>query len=170
MKIGEDFQKEQIKFGDNFTKLLQQVKEKEEEMFLKSKIIKTIEDQNKLLAFFTEKKVAGAEMLYRASENEFLASKFHEKCDNIPHTLVIVETEFGKVIGGFTSFVWFKTKNAHYVSSANNSPDHFMFSLTHNDKLLLTQNCANCIYQESCFTYAIRFGGGHDLIISNKAN
>jgi hypothetical protein len=53
LKIGEDFQKEQIKFGDNFTKLLQQVKEKEEEMFLKSKIIKTIEDQNKLLAFFT---------------------------------------------------------------------------------------------------------------------
>ena len=42
-------------FGSNFTKLLQQVKEREEEMFLKSKIIKTIEDQNKLLAFFTEK-------------------------------------------------------------------------------------------------------------------
>ena len=64
-------------FGSNFTKLLQQVKEKEEEMFLKSKIIKTIEDQNKLLAFFTEKKVTGAEMLYRASDNEFLSSKFH---------------------------------------------------------------------------------------------
>ena len=77
MKIGEDFKKEQTQFGDNFTKLLQQVKEREEEMFLKSKIIKTIEDQSKLLAFFTEKKVVGAEMLYRASENEFLASKFH---------------------------------------------------------------------------------------------
>jgi hypothetical protein len=47
-------------FSNNFTKLLQQVKEKEEEIFLKSKIIKTIEDQNKLLAFFTEKKVTGA--------------------------------------------------------------------------------------------------------------
>ncbi len=146
------------------------MKEKEEEMFLKSKIIKTIEDQNKLLAFFTEKKVTGAEMLYRASENEFLSSKFHEKCDNIPHTVVIVETEFGKVIGGFTSFVWFKTKVHHWVSAANNSPDHFLFSLTHNDKLLLTQNCANCILQESSDSAALRFGGAHDLIIYNKAN
>jgi hypothetical protein len=69
LKIGEDFAKEMNNFGSNFTKLLQQVKEKEEEMFLKSKIIKNIEDQNKMLAFFTEKKVTGAEMLYRASEN-----------------------------------------------------------------------------------------------------
>jgi hypothetical protein len=53
LKIGEDFGKEMNNFGSNFTKLLQQVKEKEEEIFLKSKIIKTIEDQNKLLAFFT---------------------------------------------------------------------------------------------------------------------
>ncbi len=75
--ISEDFDAEIKKFSNNFTKLLQQVKEKEEEIFLKSKIIKTIEDQNKLLAFFTEKKVVGAEMLYRASENEFLSSKFH---------------------------------------------------------------------------------------------
>jgi hypothetical protein len=51
--ISEDFDAEIKKFSSNFTKLLQQVKEKEEEMFLKSKIIKTIEDQNKLLAFFT---------------------------------------------------------------------------------------------------------------------
>jgi hypothetical protein len=76
-KIREDFDVEIKKFSCNFTKLLQSVKEKEEEIFLKSKIIKTIEDQNKLLAFFTEKKVTGAEFLYRASENGFLASKFH---------------------------------------------------------------------------------------------
>ncbi len=172
LKIGEDFTKEMNNFGSNFTKLLQQVKEKEEEMFLKSKIIKTIEDQNKLLAFFTEKKVVGAEILYRASENEFLSSKFHDKCDNIPHTVVIVETEHGKIIGGFTSFVWFKTKVAHYVSSAANSPDHFMFSLTNNHKLSITQNVTYCIYQESDDTNALRFGAGngHDLIISNKAN
>ena len=91
LKIGEDFTKEMNNFSNNFTKLLQQVKEKEEEIFLKSKIIKTIEDQNKLLAFFTDHKVVGADLLYRASENEFLVSKWHEKCDNIPHTLTIIE-------------------------------------------------------------------------------
>ena len=121
------------------------MKEKEEEMFLKSKIIKTIEDQNKLLAFFTEKKVVGAEILYRASENEFLVSKWHEKCDHIPHTLTIIETEFGKVIGGYTSFSWYKDTTNHYVSSRKNSNDHFIFSLTNNDKFIITQNEANCI-------------------------
>jgi hypothetical protein len=83
---------------------------------------------------------------------------------------VIVETEFGKVLGGFTSFAWFKTKTAHWVSSANNSVDHFMFSLTNNHKLLLTQNAANCIYQESSDNPVLRFGGGHDLIIYDKAH
>ncbi len=89
-KIREDFDVEIKKFSCNFTKLLQSVKEKEEEIFLKSKIIKTIEDQNKLLAFFTDHKVVGADLLYRASENEFLVSKWHEKCDHIPHTLTII--------------------------------------------------------------------------------
>jgi hypothetical protein len=83
---------------------------------------------------------------------------------------VIVETEFGKVIGGFTSFVWFKTKTAHWVSSAANSPDHFLFSLTNNHKLSITQNVGNCIYQEPDDSAALRFGGAHDLIIYNKAN
>ena len=104
--ISEDFDSEIKKFSNNFTKLLQQVKEKEEEMFLKSKIIKTIEDQNKMLAFFTEKKVTGAEILYRASENEFLVSKWHEKCDKISHTLTIIENEHGKILGGYTSYAW----------------------------------------------------------------
>ena len=53
LKIGEDFVKDMNNFSNKFTKLLQEVKEKEEEIFLKSKIVKTIEDQNKLLAFFT---------------------------------------------------------------------------------------------------------------------
>ncbi len=146
------------------------MKEKEEEMFLKSKIIKTIEDQNKLLAFFTEKKVVGAEILYRASENEFLVSKWHEKCDHIPHTLTIIETEFGKVVGGYTSFSWYKDTTNHYVSSRKNSNDHFIFSLTNNDKFIITQNEANCIQIPSSGSYGPMFGGGSDLHISDKAN
>ena len=83
---------------------------------------------------------------------------------------MIVETEHGKIIGGFTSFVWFKTKTAHWVSSAENSPDHFLFSLTNNHKLSITQNATTCIYQEPDDSIALRFGGGNDLIIWNKAN
>jgi hypothetical protein len=168
--ISNDFNSETKKFSSNFTKLLQQVKEKEEEMFLKSKIIKTIEDQNKLLAFFTDKKVTGAEMLYRASENEFLVSKWHEKCDNIPQTLTIIENEFGKVIGGYTLYAWHTDTAEHYISARTNSNDHFIFSLTNNDKFMITQNEAKCIRIFNNNTYGPMFGGGTDLFIYDKAN
>lgn len=65
-------------------------------------------------------------MLYRASENDFLASKFHEKCDNISDNLVIVETEYGKVIGGFTAFAW-KSDGGSYLPATVNSLDHLAF-------------------------------------------
>ena len=31
-------------------------------------------------------------LVFRASENGFQASRFHEKCDNIAHTFTLVET------------------------------------------------------------------------------
>ena len=127
--------------------------------------------RTKQLAFFTAKKVTGAEMLYRASENEFLVSKWHEKCDHIPHTLTIIETEFGKVIGGYTSFNWYKDTTGHSVSSRKDSNGHFIFSLTNNDRFTITQNEANCIYIYDNDTYGPIFGGpSWDLYIYDKAN
>ena len=46
------------------------------------------------------------ELLFRASENGFKASAFHEKCDNIEDTLVLVHNEKGRSFGGFTHFPW----------------------------------------------------------------
>lgn len=66
--------------------------------------------------------------------------------------------------------MWFKTKTPHWVSSVANSADHFMFSLTNNHKLVITQNVANCIYQEPNDNIVLRFGAGHDLIIYEKAH
>ena len=43
------------------------------------------------------------DLLFRASEHDFRASSFHAKCDNKPNTIVLIRTEFGKTIGGFTS-------------------------------------------------------------------
>jgi hypothetical protein len=51
-------------------------------------------------------KFSDVKLLYRASENEFSAVKFHEKCDGITNTITIVLTEGEKVIGGFTSLPW----------------------------------------------------------------
>jgi hypothetical protein len=42
------------------------------------------------VGFFRWDKVEKVRLLYRASENEYLASKFHEKCDDIADTLSIV--------------------------------------------------------------------------------
>jgi hypothetical protein len=97
-------------------------------------------------------------------------SKWHEKCDHIPHTLTIIETEFGKVIGGYTSFGWYKDVSPHYVSSRKNSNDHFIFSLTNNDKFIITQNEAHCIQIRGDGSYGPVFGGGCDLYIYDKAN
>ncbi len=54
------------------------------------------------------------QLLYRGSENGFSASNFHQKCDNIPNTLVIVRTEFGKTIGGFTQYAWNAASNNYF--------------------------------------------------------
>ena len=45
-------------------------------------------------------------LLYRASEHNFKAAAFHQKCDNIPNTVTLVKTQFGKVFGGFTPLTW----------------------------------------------------------------
>ena len=46
-------------------------------------------------------------LLYRATENSFETSAFHEKCDNKGPTLTIARCqENGTVFGGFTSISW----------------------------------------------------------------
>ena len=53
------------------------------------------------------------EKLFRASEHGFMAAAFHEKCNNINDTLILVRTEFGKTIGGFTHYPWLPGSPGH---------------------------------------------------------
>ena len=66
---------------------------------------KITNDVQTINSFFYHK-FKDVRLLYRASENDFFASKFHEKCDGIENTLTIVLTQHDKVIGGFTSLPW----------------------------------------------------------------
>ena len=50
--------------------------------------------------------VKKAERLFRASEDGFSKDAFHQSCDNKEDTLVLVQTEFGKTIGGYTHYPW----------------------------------------------------------------
>lgn len=45
-------------------------------------------------------------LLFRASEHEFSAKQFHKYCDKIRHTFVLIKTEYGKTIAGYTPCVW----------------------------------------------------------------
>lgn len=41
-------------------------------------------------SLFSKPALKGAELLYRASENNFSVAEFHKKCDDISHTLTIL--------------------------------------------------------------------------------
>jgi len=51
--------------------------------------------------------------LFRASDHGFSAKEFHKHCDHIPHTLVLIKTNFGKIIGGYTPLKWNKDLNGY---------------------------------------------------------
>ena len=70
-------------------------------------------------------------LVFRASEHDFKAQTFHEKCDNLPHTLTIIKTEFNKRIAGYTPLTW----NSAQGIAADSSGASFMLSL---DCLLYT--------------------------------
>lgn len=104
------------------------------------------------------------DLLFRASEHGFKASAFHEKCDKKVDTVVLVRTEFGKTIGGFSHYPW----ASPFFSSFLNDADRrcFLFSLDlkakfvpHDDKKLINQDKSS----------GPSFGNG-DLRISDKCN
>lgn len=44
--------------------------------------------------------------LYRATDHDFTAAKFHSLCDNQGRTLTIIKTVAGHTFGGYTSVSW----------------------------------------------------------------
>lgn len=45
-------------------------------------------------------------LLFRGSEHDFKARIFHEKCDNIKNTLVLVKSKEGDLYAGFNGLAW----------------------------------------------------------------
>lgn len=63
-------------------------------------------------------------LLYRGSRDGFRAHNFHSRCDKKGPTVVIIQSDHGKIFGGFAGASW--TSTSTYVSSQ----DSFLFSLT----------------------------------------
>ena len=51
------------------------------------------------------------ELLYRASEHNFEVGAFHDLCDGKSDTIVLVMTNFDKIIGGYTPIQWNSIKD-----------------------------------------------------------
>ena len=123
-----------------------------------SKVVNSPGENAALQKFFT-KKIIGMTLLYVASDDEFSAEKFHQKCDAIPHTLTLCETTYNKKIGGYTPLTWEATYNEKY--KIDEGAESFIFSLTHNDKFVLKEKDLAIKNRKN---FGPRFGSNYFLI------
>jgi len=107
------------------------------------------------------------ELLYRASDDGFVASSFHSKCNGKGACLVIVKSTDGNIFGGYTSVGW-KGGIMNYVPDSQS----WIFTLVNKNNILPTKYNVSMqeygIYDRD--DYGPTFGGGHDLNIANNSN
>ena len=109
-------------------------------------------------------------VIFRASEYQFLASAFHSQCDGAGPTIVIVKSDTGYICGGYTEVPWSSSPagKGRYVSSEHS----FLFSLHAPNgpavrkfdikkKLFAVSHHPNC---------GPIFGAGADLFIADNCN
>ena len=112
---------------------------------------------------FNNPKQLKLRLIFRASEHEFRAAAFHQKCDNIANTLTVARTEFGKTIGGFSKYKWNEPNNLSHVVNSNR--ETFLLHFDYSQKMVpIVDN--RLIYCRNDF--GPTFGGGHDLYIGDN--
>ena len=106
-------------------------------------------------------------LLYRASENSYLASKFHELCNNKGATITIARSDKDYVFGGFTSQSW-EDKNA----KNSTDPNAFLFAIRPNIKVFgFTEPYKDGRKAIGHYRkYGPTFGNGTDIWIHNRCN
>jgi hypothetical protein len=84
-------------------------------------------------------------LLYRGSSDGFSCSSFHDNCDNIPKTLILITTTNSNIFGGYTEATWDR-------SSKSKSDKHsYLFSLFNEAKIPVKLNIASGREKESIF-------------------
>jgi len=94
---------------------------------------KIIPDMSPIQKFF-DNKISSSKLIYRASEEAFSIKEFHKKCDGQVNTLVLIHTEYGKIIGGYTPLIWSSAKKQW---AADKSYKSFIFSVSTREKFNL---------------------------------
>ena len=112
------------------------------------------------------------QLLFRASDHNYSADKFHEYCDNKPGTISIIKSSCGNIFGGYTSKSW--TSNHGPVGDEN----AFLFLLK-SDFPSIQQKCPLLLELKELHVgvaifcdefYGPTFGAGFDIIIRDNCN
>merc|ERR1712176_355484 len=109
-------------------------------------------------------------LLFRGSDDGFLASTFHLKCDDVANTICIIESNHGNVFGGFTTVPW-KSDVGRYVVDE----EAFVF-IVRKKKKALKKAAIYLQYTSSQHSVVHNkymgpvFGYGHDIYIRNKCD
>lgn len=109
-------------------------------------------------------KPRGLQLLFRASDHQFDAVKFHEKCDDVDQTLTIIRTEYGKTIAGYNHLKWNTAYNGFLIDHERKC---FLLSLDLKQKMTLNNYKQAVANNEG---YGPIFGAGNDIVIHNKCN
>ena len=115
-------------------------------------------------------------LLFRASEHEYSASKFHEYCDNKPGTITIIKNNHGHIFGGYTSKSWtsqnrdIKDENAFLflIRSDDKSIKHkcpLLFEVDKNRRKNNIKRAICCIAKHGPV-----FGSGRDIFIRDQCD
>ena len=102
-------------------------------------------------------------LIYRASQDGFEASQFHDKCDDKQNTLIIIKSTNGNIFGGYTEQSW--SGNDFKVDL-----NAFLFSLINKDNKPLKMKCIKPDLAIRCSNYIGPNFGNYDLEISSESN
>ena len=91
----------------------------------------------------TSKKVKQMNKIYQATIDGGKPINFHNKCDNIPNTLVVIKSEENKRFGGFTPIPW--KLEGNYAD--DNETKTFIFSLDYEEISLLKEYNKTAVFQ-----------------------
>ena len=130
-KKKEEKEKNMDKDKESNKKSKELEKTKNKKQKFNSKIIINVEDLDLIARGLVKDDIdslknlrVGYKLIYRATEHGENAEDFHEKCDDIEGTLIIIKTKEGNIFGGYTSLSWDPEEEAE-----KKDEDAFVFSL-----------------------------------------
>ena len=114
--------------------------------------------KNKIETIFNTKNIK-SKKIYSTKTDEDTSKTFHEKCDNIPNTLIVIKISNGRRFGGFTTQNWDKSKKWKEDKFS------FVFSLDNMKIYDYNNNGYSIFCSEEFGPY---FGSGPDIVIGDK--